>query len=182
MRRALTLLALGLSLGLAPVSAASVVPPLTLEQQAKKAEVIARVKLGTPQVVKEGDLSYRAFPLTVTEVIAGDVANLPQAGGQPALFVLDGLQGLPTLTAGQEGVALMYTRKADSPFVGFWQGWYALEGGKVKLAAPATPATAEAPAVPGGLGAAPPLPSLDAALADPVRLREALLKAREGAK
>lgn len=120
---------------------ATSVAALTLEQQARKAEVIVRVTLGTAQTVKEGDVPYLVYPLEVKEVVAGDVANLPQVGGKPALYFLQGLQDLPKLSANQEVLALLYTRRLDSPVVGFNQGWYAIEDGKVKAGDPAKPIT-----------------------------------------
>lgn len=127
---------------LAPGAAqATSVAALTLEQQARKAEVIVRVTLGTAQTVKEGDVPYLVYPLEVKEVVAGDVASLPQVGGKPALYFLQGLQDLPKLSANQEVLALLYTRRLDSPVVGFNQGWYAIEDGKVKAGDPAKPIT-----------------------------------------
>ncbi|WP_414656913.1 hypothetical protein ACINK0_12915 [Deinococcus sp. VB343] len=140
---------------LAPSAAqATSVAPLTLEQQARKAEVIVRVTLGTAQTVKEGDVPYLVYPLEVKEVIAGDVASLPQFGGKPALYFLQGVQDLPKLSARQDALALLYTRRLDSPVVGFNQGWYSIEDGKVKAG------DAEKP------------------LTDPAALRDALRAAR----
>ncbi|WP_019585134.1 hypothetical protein [Deinococcus apachensis] len=148
MRRALTLLA-ALALGAAPLSAgATTVPTLTLTQQARKADVIVRATLGTPTTVKEGDLTWLAYPLTVSETVAGDPASLPQVGGKPALYLLSGLEGLPELQGGQDSFLLLYSRRLDSPVVGFWQGVYPIENGKVtkptSSLAPATPQVANA--------------------------------------
>ncbi|PTA67496.1 hypothetical protein C8263_13005 [Deinococcus arcticus] len=132
------------------MAAATTAPTLTLEQQAKKAEVIVRAKLGPAAEVRVGELIYSVYPLTVTETIAGDPARLPQHEGAPALFVLKDLADLPPLSAGQEVVALLYTARLDSPFVGFNQGLYAVSGGSVKAGT----------------------------ITDPVKLREAILSAR----
>lgn len=145
-----------LTLGGLPATATTV-PALTLEQQAKKAEVIVRATLGAAQTAKEGDVSYLVYPLEVAEVLAGDVATLPQWEGKPALYVLQGLQDFPKLAAKQEGIALLYTKRFDSPLVGFNQGWYPIEGGKVSAGDPQKPLT------------------------DPAALRDALRAAR-GAK
>lgn len=110
---------------------ATTAPPLTLAQQVKKAELIVRGTLGTAVAVKEGEVTYLAYPLTVAETIAGDAARLPQNEGKPALFFLQGLADLPDLKTGQEVFALLYTRKLDSPLVGFNQGLYPVTGGKV---------------------------------------------------
>lgn len=118
------------SLGLPPAGAAGATA-LTLTQQAKKAEVIVRGTLGTSTRVKEGDVTWVVYPITVTETVAGDVATLPQTEGKPALYLLDGLEGLPQLRAGQEGFFLLYSRRFESPFVGFDQGVYPIENGQV---------------------------------------------------
>lgn len=151
MKRGFALAALALN----ALAGATTAPTLTLEQQAKKAQVIVRATLGTAQTVKDGDLTYLAYPLEVTEVIAGDPATLPQVGGKPGLFVLQGVQDLPRFAARQEALALLYAGRMDSPLVGFNQGWYPVVGGKV---------TAE---------------GLAEALTDPVKLRDALRAARE---
>ncbi|GGM40035.1 hypothetical protein GCM10008956_15590 [Deinococcus arenae] len=131
---------------------ATTAPTLTLAQQAQRAEVIVRATLGTPAEVKDGEVTYLAYPLTVTETIVGDATRLPQQGGKPALFVLKGVDGLPDLRAGLEVVALLYAARLDSPVVGFNQGLYAVTGGKVTAGD----------------------------ITDPVKLREALLSARGG--
>lgn len=142
------------------LAGATTAPPLTLEQQAKKAQVIVRVTLGAVQTVRDGDVTYLVYPLEVTEVIAGDPATLPQVGGKPALFVLQGVQDLPKFSARQEALALLYAGRMDSPLVGFNQGWYPVVGGKV---------TAQ--------GLAEKLSDPD--LSDPAKLRDALRAARE---
>lgn len=105
---------------------------LTLAEQAKKAEVIVRASVGTAKSVKEGDVAYRAYPLEVKEVVAGEVASLPQLDGKPALFILEGLQDAPQFLSDQEAVLLLYARKLDSPLVGVNQGVYPIDNGKVK--------------------------------------------------
>ena len=142
MNRRLTgmLALLSLWAGAAPAGATTMTP-LTLAQQAKKAQVIVRATLGAVQTVKEGDVTYLVYPLDVAEVIAGDPAALPQLGGKPALYVLQGVQDLPTFQGRQEGVALLYTGRLDSPFVGFNQGWYPLTAGKVSAGDAQSPIT-----------------------------------------
>lgn len=175
MRRALLVGAAALTLWSAGAGAgATAVTPLTLAQQAQKAEVIVRATLGTPTTAKEGDVTYTVYPLTVTETVAGDAASLPQHMGQPALFFLQGVQDLPALNGGQEVFALLYARKADSPLVGFNQGLYAVTNGAVSVSpagnvaatgtpAPADPATAPAAGI----------------ITDPTALRDAIRAARE---
>lgn len=165
MRPALTLLA-ALALGAAPFPAgATTAPTLTLVQQAKKADVIVRATLGTAVSVQEAGVTWTVYPLTVTETIAGDPATLPQREGKPALYLLAGVEGLPELRAGQEAFWLLYSRRLDSPVVGFTQGFYPIENGRVTRPGAATAAsapttgtpaaaTATAPAAPGTAGTA----------------------------
>lgn len=122
-----TLLTLG-----TPAGATSTVP-LTLAQQAQKAAVIVRGTLGPSSTVKEGDVTYTVYPLKVVETVAGDAAQLPQNGGQPALYFLQGVQDLPTLLPQQEAFWLLYTQKLDSPLVGFSQGFYPLNNGSISV-------------------------------------------------
>jgi len=130
-KRALTLLtAAVLGAGLLPARATTA-PTLTLTQQAKKADVIVRATLGLAKSVKEGDVTWMVYPLTVTETVAGDTASLPQTEGKPALYVLAGLEDGPVLRTGQEAFFLLYARRLDSPIVGFTQGVYPIENGRV---------------------------------------------------
>lgn len=161
MRRALILLA-ALTLGTLPPSAgATTAPPLTLTQQARKADVIVRATLGPATSVREGDVTWTVYPLTVTETVAGDPATLPQNEGKPALYLLSGAEGLPDLRAGQEAFLLLYSRKLDSPVVGFTQGFYPIENGRVTRPGTGTGAgtTASVPGTP----AATATPSTSAA-------------------
>ncbi|MFC4638570.1 hypothetical protein [Deinococcus hohokamensis] len=151
MRRALGGLLTALLLTSGPVSATTA-PTLTLAQQAKKADLIVRATLGTPVTVKEGELTYLAYPLTILETVVGDAAQLPQQEGRPALLFLQGLQDLPALQSGQEVFALLYTRRLDSPLVGFNQGLYPVTAGAVSAGD----------------------------ITDPAKLREALRAARGG--
>lgn len=153
--RALALAAL-LPAALAPTARATTAPPLTLEQQARKADVIVRATLGAATTVTEGEVSYQVYPLTITETLVGDAASIPQSGGKPALFFLQGLADLPALAAGQEVVALLYARRLDSPLVGFNQGLYPVTNGAVKAKTAA-----------------------GADITDPAKLRDAIRAARE---
>ncbi|GAA5438687.1 hypothetical protein Dcae01_00176 [Deinococcus caeni] len=185
-----------LGLGAAQATAA---PTLSLEQQARKAEVIVRATLGPPAEVRDGDVTYVAYPLTVTETIAGDPASLPRQGGAPALLFLKGLADLPDLRAGQDVIALLYSARLDSPLVGFNQGLYPVVNGSlvpgVTLAA--APAAPSAPGTPPTSAATPtaatspaattppsPIPAATTpppatVVTDPARLRAAILAARE---
>ena len=126
---------------LAATAGATTAPPLTLAQQVAKAEVIVRGTLGAAVSVKEGEVTYLAYPLTVAETISGDAARLPQNDGKPALFFLQGLADLPELKSGQEVFALLYTRRQDSPLVGFNQGLYPVTDGKVSAGDAKAPIT-----------------------------------------
>jgi len=126
---------------LAATAGATTAPPLTLAQQVAKAEVIVRGTLGAAVSVKEGEVTYLAYPLTVAETISGDAARLPQNDGKPALFFLQGLADLPELKSGQEVFALLYTRRQDSPLVGFNQGLYPVTDGRVSAGDAKAPIT-----------------------------------------
>ncbi|SMB94711.1 hypothetical protein [Deinococcus hopiensis] len=156
-----------------PAAQTAAAPPLTLTQQAKKAEVIVRGTLGPSRQVKEGEVSWLVYPLTITETIAGDVATLPQLEGKPALYLLDSVEGLPTLRADQEAFFLLYARRQDSPFVGFGQGVYPVENGRVTrldqeglavtstpVPPSSTPSPTPIPAAPGTAGTPPAGPAL----------------------
>lgn len=128
---------------------ATVAPILSLEQQARRAEVIVRATLGSPVDVRDGDVTYVAYPLTVTETIAGDPATLPRHEGAPALLFLKGASDLPQLRAGQDVIALLYSARMDSPLVGFNQGLYPVVNGSLVpgvALGTATPPTSTAPA------------------------------------
>lgn len=114
---------------LVPVGAVSM--PLPLTEQAKKAEVIVRAMLGTAQVVKDGDVTYLAYPLEIRETVVGNVDSLPKTEGKPSLMFLQGLEDAPVLSAGQDAVLLLYARRLDSPVVGVNQGVYVVKDGKV---------------------------------------------------
>lgn len=131
MRGMLRAVVAGVTLALLPVTGATTAPPLTLAQQAKKADVVVRATLGTAVNVTEGSVAYQVYPLTVAETLAGDAGRLPQYQGKPALYVMQGVADLPTLTASQEVIALLYDRRLDSPIVGFNQGLYPVSAGKV---------------------------------------------------
>ncbi|WP_199805807.1 hypothetical protein [Deinococcus ficus] len=117
---------------LAGAGLATTAPELTLQQQARKADVIVRAVLGAATTVKEGDVTYTVIPLAeIKDAVAGDVARLPVHEGKPALFFLRGVDDLPTLGSGQEVFALLYAARADSPLVGFNQGLYPVVNGQV---------------------------------------------------
>ena len=112
--------------------------PLTLVQQAKKADVIVQATIGIPTTVTEGTQVYAVYPLKVSETLAGDAATLPQtvgsqSGGGPALFVLSGVETAPVFQAGQELVLLLYKGRLDSPLVGYNQGAYLISNGQVSV-------------------------------------------------
>ncbi|PIG99031.1 hypothetical protein AMD26_007040 [Deinococcus sp. UR1] len=139
---------------------ATVAPTLSLEQQARRAEVIVRATLGSPVDVRDGNVTYVAYPLTVTETIAGDPATLPRHEGAPALLFLKGASDLPQLRAGQDVIALLYSARMDSPLVGFNQGLYPVVNGSLVpgvALGTATPPTSAAPAstAPASGGATP---------------------------
>ena len=137
--------------------------PLTLVQQARKADVIVQATIGIPTTVTEGTQVYAVYPLKVSETLAGDAATLPQTvgsqgGGSPALFILSGVEGAPVFQSGQEAVLLLYKGRLDSPLVGFTQGAYLVANGQVSvLNAPL--ASAQGP----GAGLQPPVSQVSGA-------------------
>ena len=136
--RRLTLAALALSACLLTSVQATTTAPLTLEQQAKKADVIVQATIGTPTTVTEGGQTYSVYPLKVSETLAGDVSLLPQlSGGQgasgPALYVLSSMELAPVFQSGQEAVLLLYKGRLDSPLVGFNQGAFLISNGLVNV-------------------------------------------------
>lgn len=112
-----------LALGLSTAQAATA-PALSLEQQARRADVIVRGSLGAPQAVTEGNVSWRVYPLTLTETVAGDAGQLAQHAGQPALYIWSEATDLPQWRTGQDAFFLLYAAKMDSPLVGYNQGYY----------------------------------------------------------
>ncbi|WP_293912235.1 hypothetical protein [Deinococcus sp.] len=117
----------GVLLGLLTLAGATYAPPLSLEQQAVKAEVIVRATVGTPATVQESAQSWTVYPLTVLETLAGDAAALPRYQDKPAVWVLGGLTDGPMLKSG-EAMLLLYKARLDSPLVGFSQGQYSVDG------------------------------------------------------
>lgn len=129
MRRTLISLA---ALGLMASAQAATVKPLNLQQQAKKADIIVRATLGPREVVKLRSLVFDVYPLKVEETVVGTAATIPQHKGKPALFILKGTQDLPAFAPNQEAYILLYTKIFASPLVGFNQGYYPINDGKVK--------------------------------------------------
>ncbi len=134
----LSLATLALSACLFTAVQATTASPLTLVQQAKKADVIVQATIGTPTTVTEGGQAYSVYPLKVSETLAGDAAQLPQlpgsqGGGGPALYVLSGMELAPVFQSGQEAVLLLYKGRLDSPLVGFNQGAFLISNGLVSV-------------------------------------------------
>ncbi len=119
------------AIALLPFASAVIAPPLTFTQQAKKASVIVRIKLGLPINTKDSEVNYQAYPITVKETLAGDANTLPKYEGKPALFILAGLADMPQFNTEQELIAMLYSSKMDNPIVGFDQGLYLLKDGKI---------------------------------------------------
>ena len=146
-------------LGLAPSAAAApgvVVPTLTLEQQAARADLIVRGSLGAPQGAspqaaggvpgagEETGVPWRVYPLSITETLAGDAGRLPQVGGRPALYVWAQAPDLPDWRTGQDAFFLLYTARLDSPLVGYNQGYYPVVGERVAVPSPLGAASGKA--------------------------------------
>ena len=165
----LTLATLALSACLFTVVQATTASPLTLEQQARKADVIVQATIGTPTTVTEGGQAYSVYPLKVSETLAGDAAQLPggQGGCGPALYVLSGMELAPVFQSGQEAVLLLYRGRLDSPLVGFNQGAFLISNGLVSVL-PIQPVPGQGGAVPGASSTLPGTPLTPAVQNQPV--------------
>jgi len=165
----LTLATLALSACLFTAVQATTASPLTLEQQARKADVIVQATIGTPTTVTEGGQAYSVYPLKVSETLAGDAAQLPggQGGGGPALYVLSGMELAPVFQSGQEAVLLLYRGRLDSPLVGFNQGAFLISNGLVSVL-PIQPVPGQGGAVPGASSTLPGTPLTPAVQNQPV--------------
>ena len=165
----LTLATLALSAFLFTAVQATTASPLTLEQQARKADVIVQATIGTPTTVTEGGQAYSVYPLKVSETLAGDAAQLPggQGGGGPALYVLSGMELAPVFQSGQEAVLLLYKGRLDSPLVGFNQGAFLILNGLVSVL-PIQPVSGQGGAVPGASSTPPGTPLTPAVQNQPV--------------
>lgn len=115
-------------------ASASVAPTLTLGEQAQKADVVLRGSLGAPQSVTKGSVTWRAYPLTVTEVVSGSTNGMPQLDGGAALYIWPDADDLPNWRTGQDAFFLLYKKRLDSPLVGFNQGYYAVRDNAVTVA------------------------------------------------
>ncbi len=168
----LTLATLALSACLFTAVQATTASPLTLEQQARKADVIVQATIGTPTTVTEGGQAYSVYPLKVSATLAGDAAQLPQlpggqGGGGPALYVLSGMELAPVFQSGQEAVLLLYKGRLDSPLVGFNQGAFLISNGLVSVL-PIQPVLGQGGAVPGTSSTPPETPLTPAVQNQPV--------------
>ena len=168
----LTLATLALSACLFTAVQATTASPLTLEQQARKADVIVQATIGMPTTVTEGGQAYSVYPLKVSETLAGDTAQLPQlpggqGGGGPALYVLSGMELAPVFQSGQEAVLLLYKGRLDSPLVGFNQGAFLILNGLVSVL-PIQPVPGQGGAVPGASSTPPGTPLTPAVQNQPV--------------
>ena len=169
----LSLATLALSACLLTAVQATTASPLTLVQQAKKADVIVQATIGTPTTVTEGGQAYSVYPLKVSETLAGDAAQLPQlpggqGGGGPALYVLSGMELAPVFQSGQEAVLLLYKGRLDSPLVGFNQGAFLISNGLVSVL-PIQPVPGQGGAVPGASSTPFGTPPTPAAQDQPVQ-------------
>ena len=168
----LTLATLALSACLFTAVQATTASSLTLEQQARKADVIVQATIGTPTTVTEGGQAYSVYPLKVSATLAGDAAQLPQlpggqGGGGPALYVLSGMELAPVFESGQEAVLLLYKGRLDSPLVGFNQGAFLISNGLVSVL-PIQPVLGQGGAVPGTSSTPPETPLTPAVQNQPV--------------
>ncbi|MBB6096769.1 hypothetical protein HNR42_000181 [Deinobacterium chartae] len=125
--------------GLTATAHATTVLPLSLQEQAKRAEIIVHARISAVSDETRGDLPWRVYVLDVKEIIAGDPKELPQVSGAPSFAILGGnlsgqnvtLEGAPVLSAESEYILMLYKTPYDNPIVGFNQGVYFIQNGRV---------------------------------------------------
>ena len=118
---------------------ATVINALTLEQQVEKAQIIMHTLVTTSEVQnRANNKTWTAYALP-KKFIRGSSAELTKVNiankSVPSLSIYGGanikLEGAPSFKAGDELVLLLYTKAYDSPIVGFNQGAYRVNSGKV---------------------------------------------------
>lgn len=179
---------IALATALSFCAGATSVLPLPVTQQAQKAEIIVRARIGVPKTVKDSLNSWVAYPLVVSEVVAGELSKLPTFEGEPTLYVLANLQDGPPIRQGQEAFLLLYSTKLDSPFVGFNQGIFPIENNQVTRPGEKLPTTTQTSTSTTNTAAAsspsaattPDKPTADAIQRDPNKFRDELKAARGG--
>lgn len=134
MKRAV-LLSLGAALGHS-VALATVAPPLSLADQARKAQIIVQARVTNVSSQERDGQRWTVYRLTVSETLFGNVGALPTFENTPALWVLEGVEDAPVLRANDEAVMLLYGGLQDSPVVGFNQGLYRIQNGRVEGGTP----------------------------------------------
>ncbi len=176
MKRLSRRLALAALLGPLSLAGATYAPPLTLDQQAVKAEVIVRATLNAPSSVQDSGQTWTVYPLEIQETLAGDAQSLPKYQNKPSVWLLGSIDAGPSLPPSGEVMLLLYKSRFDSPLVGFTQGLYSVQAGSAAgskvvvglpagtpgvAAVPAAPAPASnpAPAKPAGPGSTPTSPA-----------------------
>jgi hypothetical protein len=121
-------------------SLATVINALTLEQQVEKAQIIVHTIITASEVQnRANNKTWTAYALEPKKFVRGSSAELIKLNiankSVPSLSIYGGanikLEGAPTFKAGDELVLLMYTKAYDNPIVGFNQGAYRVNGGKV---------------------------------------------------
>ena len=119
---------------------ATVINALTLEQQVEKAQIIMHTLITTSEVQnRANNKTWTAYALEPKKFIRGSSAELTKVNiankSVPSLSIYGGanikLEGAPGFKAGDELVLLLYTKAYDNPIVGFNQGAYRVNGGKV---------------------------------------------------
>ena len=119
---------------------ATVINALTLEQQVEKAQIIMHTLITTSEVQnRANNKTWTAYALEPKKFIRGSSAELTKVNiankSVPSLSIYGGanikLEGAPGFKAGDELVLLLYTKAYDNPIVGFNQGAYRVNSGKV---------------------------------------------------
>jgi len=110
---------------------ATTVKTLTLAEQAKKADVIVHARISDVTTQTRDGVIWTAYRLAITETVTGDPSVLPSVENDPSVWVMAGLTDAPTFSVNDELIVLLYRGTFDSPVVGFNQGVYRIQGGKI---------------------------------------------------
>ncbi|GEM47939.1 hypothetical protein DC3_35740 [Deinococcus cellulosilyticus NBRC 106333 = KACC 11606] len=132
MKPVFSLYLIALTLGMAH---ATTVSALTFEEQVKKADVILHVRIVDVKTIQSKNYPWQQYTLSVKETLKGNANVLPQVQDVPSFNVLGGdtwtLEGAPTFRKDEEWVVFLYKTPYDSPVVGFNQGMYRIQDGRV---------------------------------------------------
>lgn len=124
----------GLMLASMPVQATTI-RVLSLSDQARRADVIVHAAVADIQSETRNNLPWKVYTLKVLETLGGNSKDLPTSASLPSFAILGSdtllLEQAPTPIKGQEYIFFLYKTPYDSPIVGFNQGIYNVQDGRV---------------------------------------------------